>query len=93
MMNKKVTLPNETKSSSNAETPKEVSSPVESVYMAEKQESFLIDGISAIAIYNGVARLKTFRFSAGPAGSVDSIELSIPVSAIKQVVEALNKVK
>ena len=66
--------------------------------MAEKQESFLIDGISAIAIHNGVARLKTFRFSAGdsrsgPAGSADSIELCIPVSAIKQVVEALNKVK
>jgi hypothetical protein len=42
----------------------------------------LIDGIFADAIHNGVARLKTFRFSAGdqistPAGGSGSIELCI----------------
>lgn len=97
MLNKSK-APTPTQSPSSKEAPKEISSSIESVYMTEKQESFLIDGISAIAIHNGVARLKTFRFSAGdsrsgPAGSADSIELCIPVSAIKQVVEALNKVK
>jgi hypothetical protein len=92
-MNKQVKAPNEIQPPSSKEAPKEVGGSIEQVYMTEKQESFLIDGISAIAIHNGVARLKTFRFSAGPAGSVDSIELCIPVSAIKQVVEALNKVK
>jgi hypothetical protein len=92
-MNTKAKAPNETQTPLSKEAPKEIGSTTRDIYMADKQESFLIDGISAIAIHNGVARLKTFRFSAGPAGSVDSIELSIPVSAIKQVVEALNKVK
>ena len=69
----------------------------EIVDMNNIQESILIDGISAIAVHNGVARLKTFRFSAGDSrgasGTSDSIELCIPVSSIKQVVEALLKIK
>lgn len=87
-MNTKAKAPNKTQTPPSKEAPKEIGSATGSIYMADKQESFLIDGILAIAIHNGVARLKRFRFSAGdsrsgPAGSADSIELCIPVSAIK----------
>jgi hypothetical protein len=61
------------------------------------QESVLIDGIKSIAVNNGVVRLQTFRLSAaqnaGKQAVVDSVELCIPLSAIKDIVAALTKVK
>lgn len=55
------------------------------------QESVLIDGIKSIAVNNGVVRLQTFRLSAaqnaGKQAVVDSVELCIPLSAIKDIVQ------
>ncbi len=76
-MNTKAKVPNEAQTPPSKEAPIEIGSTTRDVYMADKQESFLIDGISAIAIHNGVARLKTFRFSAGDSRS-DPLEVLIP---------------
>ena len=91
-MNKQVKAPNETHPPPNKGAPQEVGSSIESVYMTEKQESFLIDGISAIAIHNGVARIQFMRlgFDGKP---MNSHVIEIPMSAVKSVIEALNKVR
>jgi hypothetical protein len=57
------------------------------------EDSVLIGGIKSIAVNNGVVRLQTFRLSAGKQAVVDSVELCIPVTAIKDIVAALTKVK
>jgi hypothetical protein len=91
MLNKSK-APTPTQSPSSKEIPKYISSSIENVYMAEKQESFLIDGISAIAIHNGVARIQFMRlgFDGKP---MNSHVIEIPMSAVKSVIEALNKVR
>ena len=59
--------------------------------------SVLIDGIKSISVNNGVVRLQTFRLSAvqraGKQSVVDSIELCIPLTAIKDIINALTKIK
>ena len=57
------------------------------------EDSVLIDRIKSIAVNNGVVRLQTFRLSAGKQAVIDSVELCIPLSAIKDIVAALSKVK
>lgn len=57
----------------------------------ENNRPFLADGISAIAIHNGVARVQFMRLSLD-GKAVPSVEIDLPVNAIKLVVDALKKV-
>jgi hypothetical protein len=65
--------------------------------MTSPYDSVLIDGIKSIAVNNGVVRLQTFRLGAaqiaGQQSVVDSVELCIPVTAIKDIIAALTKIK
>ncbi len=56
------------------------------------QSTYLVDGVSAIAIHNGVARLQFMRlgFDGKP---VNSHEVHIPIPALKSVLDALRKVQ
>jgi hypothetical protein len=54
-------------------------------------DTFFADGISAIAIHNGVIRIQFMRL--GIDGKpAPSVELHIPVASIKSVAEAIRKV-
>ncbi|OGR06880.1 MAG: hypothetical protein A2511_17525 [Deltaproteobacteria bacterium RIFOXYD12_FULL_50_9] len=56
----------------------------------QNQTSFLVDGISSIAIHNGVVRVQFMRL--GMDGKPQpTVELHIPVTSIKSVMEALGK--
>jgi hypothetical protein len=53
--------------------------------------SFLVDGVSALAIHNGVARIQFMRL--GIDGKpVPSVEIQVPVAAVKSMLDALKKV-
>lgn len=54
------------------------------------QPSYLVDGVSAIAIHNGVARLQFMRLGFD-GKSVNSHEVHIPLPALKSVLDALKK--
>ena len=56
-----------------------------------EEYTFLVDGISAIAIHNGVVRVQFMRL--GMDGKPRPIvELQVPTTSMKSVVEALKKV-
>jgi hypothetical protein len=56
----------------------------------QTQPTFLVDGVSAIAIHNGVARVQFMKlgFDGKPA---NSHEVLIPLPAVKSVIDALRK--
>jgi len=55
------------------------------------QPTFLVDGVSAIAIHNGVARLQFMRL--GVDGKpVNSHEMHVPLAAVKPMLDALRKI-
>jgi hypothetical protein len=57
----------------------------------QTQPTLLVDGVSAIAIHNGVARVQFMRL--GLDGQpTNSHEVLIPVTAVKSVVDALQKI-
>ena len=56
----------------------------------EMQNTFLVDGVSAVAVHNGVARVQFMKICIDGKAS-DSHELLIPISAIKSVMDALRK--
>jgi len=59
--------------------------------MTINNQSFLVDGISAVAIHNGVARLQFMRL--GLDGKPENSHVvCIPTNSIKSVIDALNKV-
>jgi hypothetical protein len=59
-------------------------------YMSD-QNTFLVDGISAIAIHNGVVRVQFMRL--GMDGKPRPIiELQVPTNSMKSVLDALKKV-
>jgi len=56
-----------------------------------EKDTFLVDGISAIAIHNGVVRIQFMRL--GMDGKpVPNVELQVPAGSLKFVIEALKKV-
>ncbi|MBP7779913.1 MAG: hypothetical protein KA045_00040 [Burkholderiaceae bacterium] len=60
--------------------------------MDNSRDTYLVDGVSAIAIHNGVARLQFMRL--GLDGKpVNSHEVHIPMPALKSVLDALRKVQ
>jgi signal transduction histidine kinase len=57
----------------------------------QNETAFLVDGIHAIAIHNGVVRLQFMRLAMNGTPS-PSVELHVPVTSMRSVVEALKKV-
>lgn len=52
--------------------------------------AYLVDGVKAIAIHNGVVRIQFMRL--GMDGKPEnSVELHVPVASMKSVAEALKK--
>jgi hypothetical protein len=57
----------------------------------EQVPNFLVDGVNAVAIHNGVMRMQFMRLAvSGRAEAV--VELSIPVSQMRSIGEAFTKV-
>lgn len=57
----------------------------------ETQPTLLVDGVSAIAIHNGVARVQFMRLGLD-GNPTNSHEVLIPLGAVKSVVDALQKI-
>jgi hypothetical protein len=56
-----------------------------------EENTYLVDGISTIAIHNGVVRVQFMRL--GMDGKPKpTIELQLPTTSLKSVLEALRKV-
>ena len=54
-------------------------------------DTYLVDGVSAIAIHNGVARIQFMRLGIdGKPGP--TVEIQVPVLSVKSVIDALRKV-
>jgi hypothetical protein len=51
---------------------------------------FLVDGVSAVAVHNGVARVQFMKIGVD-GKATDSHELLVPLSAVKSVMDALRK--
>lgn len=56
----------------------------------ESQNTFLVDGVSAVAVHNGVARVQFMKIGVD-GKAINSHELLVPVSAIKLIMDALRK--
>ena len=56
----------------------------------ELQNTFLVDGVSAVAVHNGVARVQFMRLDVDGTAK-NSHQLLIPISAIKAVMDAMRK--
>ena len=54
-------------------------------------DTYLVDGVSAIAIHNGVARIQFMRLSID-GKPVPTVEIQVPVLSVKSVIDALRKV-
>lgn len=53
-------------------------------------KSYLVDGVSAVAIHNGVARIQFMRL--GVDGKPEpSVELAVPVVQVKSLIDAFVK--
>jgi hypothetical protein len=52
--------------------------------------AFLVDGVSAVAIHNGVARIQFMRLSVDGKPE-PSVELAVPVVQVKSLIEAFVK--
>ena len=57
---------------------------------ASTAPTFLVDGVSAIAIHNGVARIQFMRLNLEGKPET-SLELAVPVTQVKSIVEAFMK--
>lgn len=53
--------------------------------------TYLVDGVSGLAVHNGVVRLQFMRLNVTGAAT-DNLEIQIPISSVNSVVEALKKV-
>jgi hypothetical protein len=52
--------------------------------------TYLVDGVNAIAVHNGVARIQFMRLNV--EGKPDaSVELAVPVPQLKAIIEAFQK--
>lgn len=58
----------------------------------ESQPTFLVDGVSSIAIHNGVARVQFMRLGLDGQPN-DSHEVLIPMGAVPSIIEALQKLQ
>lgn len=58
----------------------------------KEENNHLVDGVSAIAVHNGIARVQFMRLGLD-GKALPSVEIDIPLSAVKSVVEALGKIR
>ncbi|WP_430233708.1 hypothetical protein, partial [Nitrosomonas communis] len=56
----------------------------------QDEKVFLVDGVSTIAIHNGVVRIQFMRLGTD-GGPQPCLQLHVPVSAMKSVAEAIRK--
>jgi hypothetical protein len=56
----------------------------------QDETTFLVDGVSAIAIHNGVVRVQFMRIGMNGT-SIPSVELHVPVVSMKSVADAFKK--
>jgi hypothetical protein len=52
--------------------------------------AFLVDGVSAVAIHNGVARIQFMRLNVD-GKPVPTVELAVPVTQVRSIIEAFIK--
>ena len=52
--------------------------------------TFLVDGVSAIAVHNGVARIQFMRLNV-EGKPEPSLELAVPVPQVRSIMEAFQK--
>ena len=52
--------------------------------------TFLVDGVSAIAVHNGVARIQFMRLNV-EGKAEPSFELAVPVPQVRSIIEAFQK--
>lgn len=53
--------------------------------------NILVDGVTAIGVHNGVARIQFMHLGADNK-PVPCVELNVPLPALKSVIEALRKI-
>jgi hypothetical protein len=58
----------------------------------DAQPTLLVDGVSSIAIHNGVARVQFMRLDLD-GRPTDSHEVMIPMGAVQSIIEALQKLQ
>ena len=58
----------------------------------DTQPILLVDGVSSIAIHNGVARVQFMRLDLD-GRPTDSHEVLIPMGAVQSIIEALHKLQ
>ena len=58
----------------------------------QTQPTLLVDGVSSIAIHNGVARVQFMRLGLDGLPT-DSHEVLIPLGAVPSIIEALQKLQ
>lgn len=56
------------------------------------QPTLLVDGVSSIAIHNGVARVQFMRLGLD-GQQTDSHEVLIPMGAVQSIIDALQKLQ
>lgn len=52
--------------------------------------TYLVDGVSAIAVHNGVARIQFMRLNVDGKPE-PNVELAVPVPQLKSIIEAFQK--
>lgn len=52
--------------------------------------SYLVDGVSAVAIHNGVARIQFMRLNV-EGKPEPSVELAVPVPQVRSLIDAFTK--
>ena len=52
--------------------------------------TYLVDGVSAIAVHNGVARIQFMRLNV-EGKAEPSVELAVPVPQVRSIMEAFQK--
>lgn len=53
--------------------------------------TYLVDGVSAAAVHNGVARIQFMRLGIDARPEI-AVELAVPVSQVRSFIDAFNKV-
>ncbi len=58
---------------------------------SEGTPAYLIDGVQAVAIHNGVARIQFMKMDMG-GKAASEVELMIPLNQIAGIIEGLQKI-
>lgn len=56
----------------------------------DQSNIYLVDGVSAVAVHNGVGRVQFIQIGVDGAAT-ESLQLLIPLNAVKTILDALRK--